>query len=44
MRKYEQIYEMADVIFDSGEIYWWTQRGNVVWACKPVSKGPMLTQ
>lgn len=38
------IYDMADQIFETGCVYWWVQRGSVVWACKPVGNGPMLTQ
>lgn len=44
MNKYQQLYDIADDMFDSGDIYFWTMLGAVVWACRPVAKGPMLNQ
>lgn len=44
MKGTEAIWDMADAIFECGDMYYWTMNGNIAWACKPIGPGPQLTQ
>lgn len=44
MSDLKPIWDIADSIFESGNIYYWTMNGSVVWACKAMGPGPQLNQ
>lgn len=40
----DTLLDFADQMLDAGYVYWWTQRGAIVWACKPTSLSTTLEQ